>query len=238
MIDKNVHGSILHLQMSEKLNILSYDLSSHLAEALKKADEDPSIYTVILSGSEKAFSVGADLKEIVNKNAAEFNQWIEPWEKIARFSKPLIMSLKGYVLGGGLEFVLMGDILIAHPQTVFASPEIKLGLIPGCGATQRLVQAIGYHRAFSMCVLGEQIPAASLYEWGLLNLINEDPLKASFDFAEKLLSFSLESLQKAKKALRFSLDNVIEQGLSIERNLFNELLESENVHQKLKTFVS
>ncbi|MBX9977694.1 MAG: enoyl-CoA hydratase/isomerase family protein [Alphaproteobacteria bacterium] len=241
MISTHVKGHILHLTLNHGLNKLSHQFSTALAKALEDGDTDPNIRVIIVSGGEKAFSVGAALDELIDLLPDEIDHWLAPWEVVATLSKPIIMALDGYVLGGGLEIALMGDILIGTDRTLLGQPEIKLALLPGCGGTLRLTQILGYHRTFELCVTGELITAAKACDYGLLNTVvrHEDLLKKAFEIGEHIEKLSMPAVKATKKLLKKHYDSSPEHDhyLRSERNTFKELLLLNDAHEGLRAFI-
>lgn len=241
MISVVHHDRVCHVHLNNNVNKLSHAFSLELSRALMTADRDPMISAIIVTGSDKAFSVGAALDELIEMSPDDVDNWLAPWEITSSVSKPIIMALDGYVLGGGLEIALMGDILIATDQTFLGQPEIKLALLPGCGGTLRLVEAIGYHRAFEMCALGEMIPAEKAYAYGLINSVvkKQNLLPKAFEIAHSMSHLSIFAIQALKKVLKkgFDQSREHEQRLELERRAFKDLLVSQDAQEGLHAFM-
>ncbi len=241
MISSNVKGHTLHLILNHGLNKLSYEFSSALAKNLKEGDANPNIRVIVMSGGEKAFCVGAALDELIELLPDQIDNWLAPWEVVSHITKPIIIALDGYVLGGGLEIALMGDILIATDRTLLGQPEVKLALLPGCGGTLRLMQILGYHRTFEMCVMGEIITASKAYDFGLVNMVVKqgDLLTKAFDIASTIEALSLPATKTIKKLLKKQYDGDLEHMhyLEKERKDFKELLLRKDAYEGLRAFM-
>jgi enoyl-CoA hydratase len=180
------------------------------------------------------------LKEFTENNTPEYRQdFLDVWNSITTFSKPTIMSIHGYAFGGGLEFALMGDILISADSAVFAQPELSVGTIPGLGATQRLPRRIGMYRANDMILTGRRIDAETALNWGLVSqMVPQDRLhQAVTDTANLIAAKSLPTLIKAKAALRLAEEHPQHQGLSRERDLFLSTFDLDDQQEGFQAFV-
>lgn len=232
---------ILHIVLENKLNKLSFEFTKALAQNLDEADKDKDIAVIILQGNEKAFSVGAALDELIDLKDHEIDAWLKPWEKLAEIKKPVIVALDGYVLGGGLEIAMMGDILIATDKTFVGQPEINLALLPGCGGTLRLMQCVGYHRALEMCLRGDFINAEKAYELGLLNhVVSQSQLKTkAFQVAEAIAKHSIPALVQIKSLLRQGFDQSLQHvnRLKAEREAFRKLIREQDGREGLLAFL-
>ncbi len=229
MISVKKIGCILHILLNNTMNKLSYEFALCLSRHLLEADDNPECSVIIVSSANpKTFCVGAAVDELIELSPDELDQWLDPWKSVASLSKPIIMALDGYVLGGGLEIAMMGDILIATKRTLIGQPEIKLALLPGCGGTLHLTQLIGYHRAFEMCVTGDTVHAQKAYEWGLFNALvePEELLQKALDTAQKIASLSSPAVKATKGLLKklYDSDYTHQKYLDAERKTFKDLL--------------
>ncbi len=216
--------SLITLNQPERLNVLSMQLIADLNKALDALESDNQVKCVILTGKGKAFSAGADLTE-VQLTASKFiqeNDFIEDWQRLAAFSKPVIAAINGYAFGGGLEIALMADIIIASEKAQFGQPEIKLSLLPGGGGTQRLARLLGKTRAMELCLTGETISADKAFSLGLISVIVEDEelQSASIKIAEMISRHSLSQLKMIKQAIKVVDELPLKEGLKLERGLF------------------
>jgi enoyl-CoA hydratase len=180
-----------------------------------------------LTGSEKAFAAGADIKEMkdLTFSYAYGNDFIESWSDLVTFlKKPLITAVNGYALGGGCELAMMGDIMYAGPRAVFGQPEIKLGVIPGAGGSQRLTKAIGKSRAMETILTGDNITAKQAGEWGLVAKVFETPeecVNGALATAEKIASYSQIAVKACKEVVNKSQELGIREGVEYERRVFH-----------------
>lgn len=218
--------AIITLNRPAKLNTLSLPLWEELNPELSKLDADPNIHVLILTGSGKAFCAGADVnsfKSLTPGKVAVRNP-IEIWFSVLpKLHKPIIAAVNGLALGGGCEIAMMCDIIIADKNAKFGQPEIKLGLIPGAGGTQRLTKTIGKYKAMEMILSGESISAEIAKSLGLISRIAEkDALEEAIELAKKIAKFSLPALCLSKKAVNSSLESGLAEGLMSELSLFNQ----------------
>jgi enoyl-CoA hydratase len=214
----------IQLNAPNTLNALNLAMGKIIQTALSDIATNHKIKVVIFESLvEKAFSAGIDLKEFSTHNTPQYRQkFLDVWNSVATFSKPILVSLHGYAFGGGLELALMGDILIAADNTVLSQPELNVGTIPGIGATQRLTRRIGMYRSNDMILTGRKIDAVTALNWGLVSQVV--PLnhlsQTVLDTANIIAAKSLPVLIKAKAAIRQSEEYPLSQGLQYERNLF------------------
>lgn len=188
----------------------------------------------MLTGSERAFAAGADIKEMkdLTFSAAYANDFIETWSDLVTFlKKPLITAVNGYALGGGCELAMMGDIMYCSNKAVFGQPEIKLGVIPGAGGSQRLTKAIGKARAMECILTGDNISAKQAGEWGLVAKVFETPqecVDGALATAEKIAGYSQVAVKACKEVVNKSQDLGIREGVEFERRVFHGLFGSKD----------
>jgi enoyl-CoA hydratase len=238
-----IQDFIAHIQLNSptSLNALTLEMGKDIASTLQTWESNPRIKVVIIESLvEKAFSVGIDLKEFTTNNTPEYRRnFLDLWNSIATFSKPIIMSIHGYALGGGLEFALMGDILIAADSAMFAQPELSVGTIPGIGATQRLPRRIGMYRANDMILTGRRIDAETALNWGLVSqVVPLDRLHQTVtDTANIIAAKSLPILIKAKAALRLAEEHPLNKGVIYERDLFLSTFDLDDQQEGFQAFL-
>ena len=224
--------ALIQLNRPKALNALSSPLISDLNSALRSLQSTPTISAIVLTGSDKAFAAGADIKEMkdLTFSTAYGNDFIESWSDLVSFlKKPLIAAVNGYALGGGCELAMMADIVYCSKGAVFGQPEIKLGVIPGAGGSQRLTQAIGKSRAMEAILTGDNISGTQAGEWGLVARVFETPqecVDGALKTAEKIAGFSQISVKAAKEVVNKSLDTGLREGLEYERRVFHGLFGS------------
>mmetsp|Transcript_38588 Transcript_38588/g.60202 ORF Transcript_38588/g.60202 Transcript_38588/m.60202 type:complete len:207 (-) Transcript_38588:135-755(-) len=179
---------------------------------------------MVLTGSEKAFAAGADIKEMASKKFADVfkNAWVANWGNIGRARKPIVAAVNGFALGGGCEMAMMCDIIYAGENAKFGQPEITIGTIPGGGGTQRLIRVVGKSRAMEMILTGDQIDAKEALSLGLVSKVYpvEETLPKAIECAEKIASFSQPAVMIAKEATNMAYETGMQQGLFYELRAF------------------
>ncbi len=224
VLQKNKKVAVIELNRPKYLNALCDELIKELNIVLDLLEKDDNINVAVLTGSDKAFAAGADIKEMNNKEYIDHlkNDFIKPWERLSKFKKPIIAGVAGYALGGGCEIAMMCDIIIAAENAKFGQPEINLGTIPAAGGTQRLVRSIGKSKAMELVLSGNTISAKEAKEYGLISeVVSIDLLKIkTLELAHKIASKSLPVLIMAKEAVNRSFESSLEEGMINERRLF------------------
>jgi enoyl-CoA hydratase len=216
---------LITLNRPKVLNALSTPLMRDLDAALGVFAQDDSIRAVVLTGSEKAFAAGADIKEMVNKTFTEayLQNFPDGWDGIAKFRKPTIAAVAGFALGGGCELAMMCDFIIAADTARFGQPEITIGTIPGAGGTQRLTRAVGKAKAMEMILTGRQMDAAEAERAGLVSRIvpAESLIAEAVKAAEKIAALSQPVVLIAKDAVNRAFETTLAEGVRFERNVFH-----------------
>jgi enoyl-CoA hydratase len=232
---------IARLNRPDALNALNIPLVDMLIEQLEAWDKDPSIRCMVLTGNDKAFAAGADIKEMAEASAVDMYERnnLARWERAKRLRKPIIAAVSGFCLGGGCEMAMICDIIIASETAKFGQPEINLGVIPGAGGTQRLTRTVGKYRAMEMILTGRFISAAEALAIGLATRVY--PVEVYFDEAMKL---AREIADRSPMAVRFAKDAVtkaletgLSEGLDYERKMFYMLFATEDQKEGMKAFV-
>jgi enoyl-CoA hydratase/carnithine racemase len=215
---------IVTLHRPKALNALSSPLMAEVNEVTAAWDADPSIGCIVLTGSEKAFAAGADIKEMKDKTypATYDENMFASWQDVAALRTPTIAAVNGYALGGGCELAMMCDIMLAGSKARFGQPEILLGTIPGAGGTQRLVRAVGKSKAMAMCLTGDQIDAAEALSAGLVAAVHapEDLVEEAVKMAAKIASLGRPSVMMCKEAVNAAYELSLNEGNRLERRLF------------------
>ena len=238
----------------DKLNALNQDVTSSIKEMCKWAEENDSIRCVVITGAKPnpppegkrakphAFVAGADITEFVGKGSQEIRELFRDnaIEAIWNLNKPTIAMVDGFALGGGCEVACSCDIRIASDRSIFGTPEIKLGLIPGYGGSQRLVHLVGYGRAMEMMMTGNNVSAEDAYRMGIVNhLCAPDDLESkTMEIAQTIASKSMHTLRVAKQTIRASLDNGITDGVEIEAVAFANLFDTEDKEIGVQAFLN
>ncbi len=238
-----VEQSVLTISLNrpEFHNALCNNLLKELAQALDATSSNADIKCVVISGSEKVFAAGADIKEMAKLDAIGVLQDKRPqyWDTLRKFKKPIVAAVNGYALGGGCELACHADIIIAGSNAKFGQPEINLGIMPGAGGTQRLIRTVGKSLAMKMVLAGEVIDAETALQSGLIAEITqpEATLERATKLAQQIAGKSAIAIQLAKQALLESFETPLETGLSLERKAFTILAASEDRQEGIQAFM-
>ena len=239
--DHAPHVALIQLNRPKELNALNLQLMGELRDTLKEIDEDDRIRVVIITGNERAFAAGADIKQMAGKNTVDM--WkvdqFSTWDQINKTRKPIIAAVSGFALGGGCELAMTCDMIVASESAQFGQPEIKIGVMPGAGGTQRLTKALGKAKAMELVLTGKFIDAETALSYGLINSIVpvELYLEEATKLASEIASMSPIATQMAKEAVKRSFDVPLEEGLHFERKNFYMLFSSEDQKEGMKAFV-
>ena len=231
---------LITLNRPEALNALNARLIAELNAALDAFEADDAIGAIVVTGSERAFAAGADIKEMQGKTFAEVlaDDFIEPWERITRCRKPVIAAVAGYALGGGCELAMMCDIILAAENAQFGQPEITLGTIPGSGGTQRLTRAVGKAKAMEMILTGRRIGAEEAERAGLVARVV--PAAALMDealaLAGRIAALSHPVVALAKEAVNRAFEGTLGDGVRFERRLFQATFALEDRAEGMAAF--
>ena len=232
---------IIRLNRPSALNALNAKLIAELSAAIDGFEKDPAIGCLIVTGSDKAFAAGADIKEMADKTfmQAFMGDFAASWDRASRSRKPVIAAVAGFALGGGCELAMQCDMIIAADNAKFGQPEIKLGVIPGIGGTQRLTRAVGKAKAMDMCLTGRMMDVQEAERSGLVarvvplaNLMDE-ALKA----AEAIVAMSLPAAMMAKEAVNRAFESTLAEGVLFERRLFHSLFATADQKEGMAAFV-
>lgn len=235
--------AIITLNRPKQLNALNDQLMDELGAALRTFDKDPAIGCMIITGSEKAFAAGADIPAMAKLNFADaFGGELisRNWETLLSIRKPVIAAVAGFALGGGCEVAMMCDIIIAADNARFGQPEIKLGIIPGAGGTQRLPRAIGKAKAMDMALTGRMMDAAEAERNGLVSrVVPLDKLMDEAIGAALMISgFSQMATMATKEAVNRAFESSLRDGLQYERRMFHALFSTEDQKEGMDAFVN
>jgi enoyl-CoA hydratase len=233
---------IVTLNRLPALNALSRALIGEIADAVAAFDADDGIGAILLTGSERAFAAGADIREMADPEfaATYFDVHAGALEKIAEARKPLIAAVSGFALGGGMELAMIADIVIAADTAKFGQPEITLGIIPGMGGTQRLPRAVGKARAFDLILTGRQIDASEAERIGLVSRVvpAAELAAAALTLAEKIAALPLAALLAAKRAINAAYELPLTAGVRTEQRLFHGLFGTEGQKEGMAAFLA
>lgn len=241
LTERRERVAIITLNRPQALNALNSTVMRELRELLAELEADADIGAVILTGSEKAFAAGADIKEMQSLDFVDAytGGFIGGWDDIAGFRKPIIAAVSGFALGGGCELAMMCDFIIASKTAKFGQPEITLGIIPGMGGSQRLTRAVGKAKAMDLCLTGRMMDAAEAESAGLVARVVEPErlLEEALDAAAKIAAFSRTAVMMAKEAVNRAFEQTLTEGLRSERRLFHSLFATEDQKEGMAAFV-
>ncbi|MCB0495359.1 MAG: enoyl-CoA hydratase/isomerase family protein [Cyclobacteriaceae bacterium] len=235
------YTALIELNRPKELNALNLQLMQELKEALKTLDQDESVRVIVLKGNEKAFAAGADIKQMANKSAIDMLMidQFSTWDQIKKTRKPLIAAVSGFALGGGCELAMTCDMIVASETAKFGQPEIKIGVMPGAGGTQRLTKAIGKARTMEMVLTGKFIEASEALAYGLINKVVpvELYLSEAMKLAAEIAQMSPVAAMLAKESINRSFETHLDEGLHFERKNFYLTFASEDQKEGMQAFV-
>ena len=229
------------LNRPKALNALNTQVLDDIVAALDELERDDEIGAVVITGSAKAFAAGADIKEMQPKSYMDMfmDDFFARWDRLAQFRKPTVAAVAGYALGGGCELAMLCDILIAADTAQFGQPEIKLGVIPGIGGSQRLTRAVGKAKAMDLVLTGRNMGAEEAERAGLVSRIvpADDLLGVAAEVAETIAAKSLPVTMIAKEAVNRSFETTLAEGSRFERRVFHSLFAIEDQKEGMNAFV-
>lgn len=235
------HIALVRLNRPKDLNALNLQLMGEIRDALKLLDNDETVRVIIITGNERAFAAGADIKQMANKSSVDMLQidQFSTWDQIKKTKKPLIAAVSGFALGGGCELAMLCDMIIASETAQFGQPEIKIGVMPGAGGTQRLTKAIGKARAMEIVLTGKFISAEEALSMGLVNKVvpTEIYLQEAAQLAKTIAEMSPVAVQLAKESVNRSFESHLEEGLTHERKNFYLAFSSEDQKEGMQAFI-
>lgn len=232
---------LITLNRPKALNALNTTVMDEMTSALEAFDEDARIGAMVVTGSEKAFAAGADIKEMQPLSYAEAYaaDFFAGWERLSRVRKPVIAAVSGYALGGGCELAMMCDFIIASESAKFGQPEITLGVMPGMGGSQRLTRAVGKAKAMDMCLTGRMMEATEAESSGLVSRVVSDGelIEEALNAAGKIAEFSMPAVMMVKEAVNRADESTLAEGLRFERRLFHSLFAMEDQKEGMSAFI-
>ena len=241
LVEKRDGVSILRLNRPQTLNALSREVMSALVQALAEAEADDDTGCIVLAGSARAFAAGADIAEM--RGLSWPDVWVEDflgdWDRVAQCRKPIVAAVAGYALGGGCELAMMCDIIIAARNAKFGQPEIKLGIIPGAGGTQRLVRAIGKAQAMDLILTGRFMTAEEALAAGLVSRVVDDEavMDEALSVAKTIAGHSRTAVLAAKEAVLRAFETPLAEGVRYERRLFHALFATHDQKEGMAAFL-
>jgi len=242
IVERRNAVGLITLNRPDALNALCTPLIRELGHALDDLESDDAIGAIVLTGSQKAFAAGADIKEMQPKTymdcyLADFIT--DGWERVAQCRKPIIAAVAGFALGGGCEMAMMCDFIIAGDNAKFGQPEINLGIIPGAGGTQRLTRFVGKSKAMEMCLTGRMMDAAEAERCGLVSRIvpAADLLDDALKTAAKIAALSRPSVYVVKESVNRAYETTLAEGLRFERRMFHSLFATDDQSEGMAAFI-
>jgi len=232
---------IIRLNRPEALNALNKALIDEMTRAIEAFDADDRIGCMVITGSDKAFAAGADIKEMADKPFIEayLGDFVSNWNGAAKARKPIVAAVAGFALGGGCELAMQCDVVIAADNAKFGQPEIKLGVIPGIGGTQRLTHAIGKAKAMDLILTGRMMDAAEAEKSGLVARVvpASTLMEVVMKVADTIANMSLPSVLAGKEAVNRAFESGLSEGMAFERRIFHSLFATEDQKEGMKAFV-
>ncbi|WP_442601011.1 enoyl-CoA hydratase-related protein [Paenibacillus sp. KN14-4R] len=239
-VDQQV--GLITLNRPQVLNALNRKLIEELVDALEQMDRNEEVRVIVLTGNDRAFAAGADISEMANESAIQMllKDQFAVWDRIAYVSKPIIAAVSGFVLGGGCELMMSCDMVIASETTKIGQPEVKLGVMPGAGGTQRLAHAVGKVKAMEMLLTGEPINADEALRYGLINKVVpiEVYLQEAIKLARQIASQPPLAVRLIKKSVHKAVSHSLDEGIAFERNCFYLLFASEDQTEGMQAFMN
>jgi enoyl-CoA hydratase len=233
---------VIRMNRPQALNALNAELNGELLAAAEAFDADAGIGCILITGSEKAFAAGADIKEMADRSYVDVlgTDFTAAWERLTRVRKPIVAAVAGFALGGGCEVAMMCDIIIAADAAKFGQPEIKLGVIPGMGGTQRLTRAVGKAKAMDLILTGRMMDAAEAERAGLVARVvpAASLMDEAMKVAETIAGMSLPSVLSAKEAINRSFEAPLAEGVRFERRVFHALFATDDQKEGMAAFVA
>jgi enoyl-CoA hydratase len=233
---------LARLNRPDALNALSKPLMRELGDALAAWDADPAIGAMVITGNDRAFAAGADIKEMADSSAVTMliTDHVGGWDRVAKMKKPVIAAVSGFALGGGCELAMMCDLIVASEKAIFGQPEINLGVMPGAGGTQRLVRAVGKTLAMEMILNDRRLTAQEAYQFGLVNRVYpvEDYLGKALELANQLAARAPVALQLAKESVNKAYETTLAEGLLFERRNFYFLFSTDDQKEGMDAFAN
>ncbi|MEL3889578.1 enoyl-CoA hydratase [Ferrovibrio sp. MS7] len=241
LVETRGQVGLITLNRPQALNALCAQLMAEMTQALDAFEADANIGCMIITGSEKAFAAGADIKEMKSKTYTDVyaEDFITAgWERVTRCRKPVIAAVSGFALGGGCELAMMCDFILAADNAKFGQPEINLGTIPGAGGTQRLTRFVGKSKAMEMCLTGRMMDAAEAERSGLVSRVvpKEQLLEEAFKAANRIAELSRPVVMIAKEAVNRAYETTLTEGVRFERRVFHSTFAFEDQKEGMAAF--
>ena len=242
LVERRERVGMITLHRPKSLNALSRQLAREVVDTLKAFDADDNIGAIIITGSSRAFAAGADIEEMANLSYAEFycDDIFAPWDELRLISKPIIAAVSGYALGGGCELALMCDFIIASEDAQFGQPEIKLGILPGIGGSQRLANAVGKSLAMDLVLTGRTIDVYEAKAAGLVARVvpGKELLQTALEAAHTIAGYNSPAVRMAKEAVNVAFETSLTEGIRHERRLLQATFATEGQKEGMHAFIA
>ncbi|HVO42014.1 MAG TPA: enoyl-CoA hydratase-related protein [Aggregatilineales bacterium] len=234
------HVGLIRLNRPQALNALNAALMSELTGALEHLDRDESIRCLVLTGSDRVFAAGADIRELADQTSVDMltRDSIRLWDKIAAVKKPIIAAVSGWCLGGGNELAMVCDMIVASKSAKFGQPEVNLGVIPGAGGTQRLARAVGKVIAMEMVLNNRTLSADEAYQFGLVNRVSETYLDDAIQLAREIAQRAPLAVRLGKECVNRAFETPLSMGVAAERRDFYFLFSTEDQREGMDAFAN
>jgi enoyl-CoA hydratase len=240
LVDLRGKVGLITLNRPQALNALNSALVAEINEALDGFDRDPAVGCIVITGSEKAFAAGADIKEMKDKTFPDtyLDDFITSWDRVAARRKPIIAAVAGFALGGGCELAMMCDFILAADTAKFGQPEIKLGVMPGAGGTQRLTRFVGKSKAMEMCLTGRMMDAAEAERAGLVSRVvpAAELVDEALKVAAQIAGMSLPIAMMTKESVNRSYETTLAEGIRFERRVFHAMFATADQKEGMSAF--
>ena len=234
------HVGLVRINRPKQLNALNPKTMDELTDACLAFDADPDVGCIVITGTERAFAAGADIKQMMDASVVNMldNPFIDYWDRLHRVKKPIIAAVSGYCLGGGNELAMACDMIVASESAIFGQPEINLGVIPGAGGTQRLTRAVGKAIAMEMVLNDRRLTAQEAYRWGLVNRVApvDSYLDQAIQLGNEIATRAPVAVRLGKEAINHALESDLAGGIAHERRLFYMLFATEDQKEGMRAF--
>ena len=241
LVERRDGVGLITLNRPKQLNALNSQLARETLAALKEFDADSKIGAIVITGSSRAFAAGADIEEMAEKSFTEFymDDFLSPWDEVSSISKPIIAAVGGFALGGGCELALLCDFIIASEDAQFGNPEIKLGILPGIGGSQRLTRSVGKALAMDLVLTGRNIDAQEAKQVGIVARVvaAKDLMQTAMEAAHTIAGYNAPAVKLAKRAVNMALETPLAEGLRTERLYFQAAFATDGQKEGMSAFL-
>lgn len=242
IVERRERVGLIMLNRPKQLNALNRQLAQETLAALQAFDADPGIGAIVITGSNRAFAAGADIEEMAEKSFTDFfmDDFLSPWDQVRQISKPILAAVGGFALGGGCELALMCDFIIASDEAQFGQPEIKLGILPGIGGSQRLTRSAGKALAMDLILTGRNISAREALQAGIVARVvpAAELMQTALEAAHTIAGYNAPAVRMAKAAVNAALETPLAEGLREERLYFQAAFATEGQKEGMNAFVA